>query len=88
MTDLNHSPPKNSQAYGPLTVTHQYPFATKSLTGLPGEYPNEGKSFAQVVQITLRPITETTNSLILMISPFLATQKPICLRLDIVRHLC
>src|SRR5262249_55667894 len=48
----------------------RYPLATKSLTGIPGEHPSEGKSFAQVVQVTLKPITETTNSPIFMISPF------------------
>src|SRR5271163_4209702 len=58
-----------TQAYGPLTVTHRYPFATKPLTGVPGEYPSEGKSFAQVVQVRLKPITEATNNPIIITSP-------------------
>src|SRR6516162_4870070 len=76
-----------TQAYGPLTVTHRYPLATKSLTGIPGEYPSEGKSFAQVVQVTLKPIIETTNSPIFMISPFPSdteTNRPA----DRPRHFC
>src|SRR6202034_3503186 len=50
------------EAYGPSTVTHRYPFAAKSLTVIPIEYPSEGKSFAQVVQVAPKPIAETTNS--------------------------
>jgi hypothetical protein len=58
-----------AQAYGPLTVTHRYPFATKSSTDILGEYLSEGKSLAQVVHVKLKPITEITTIPIVMISP-------------------
>src|ERR1700740_3659498 len=57
------------QAYGPLTVTHRYPFFAKSWTHVPEEYPIRGKSSARVLHVKLKPITVTTNIQILMIPP-------------------
>jgi hypothetical protein len=55
-------------AYGPSTVTQRDPFATKSLTGALPEHPIRGKSSAKAVYMKLKPITETANIPIFMIS--------------------
>lgn len=38
-------------------MTQRYRFVTKSLTGIPDEYPTRGNSPAQVVHVKLKPIT-------------------------------